>query len=132
MTEWDFPEPVADLCADLAGQGFDVLDERRSGVQRLLVLQGPVKANDHWLEAFVRLSEAHGRWSICVRFEGMSAWVAARAWAAYLDHANPEELDLDRQARFVRDRLAEAARTIAAAPQAEHELTRLGPCEPRG
>lgn len=123
--KWEFPRPVADLCADLAGQGFDVLDERRAAGGPQLVLQGPVRVAREWLEAFIRIAADNGQWSISVRFEGMSHWITVPAWAAYLDGPDLARLDLNRRARFVRYRLPEAAETIRTAPYAERELVQL-------
>ena len=124
VTEPQFPRPVRQMCADLAGQGFDVVEE---DVGQLL-LQGPVKAGVSWLEAFVRIWVEGGRWSLAVRFEGMSRPIPIGAWQAYLD-GRPGS-DLATQAAFVRFRLAEAARVISSTPQAERDLTRLaGPVD---
>jgi hypothetical protein len=130
MPMLDFPRPIADLCADLAGQGFDILDER-AGAELILVLQGPVKVDGQWLEAFVRLAQRERQWSISVRFDGMASWVAAQTWAAYLDGTDPDQLDLVHRTRFVRYRLPEAARAIRATPQAERVLVQLAEGGPR-
>jgi hypothetical protein len=124
MMMLDFPRPIADLCADLAGQGFDILDERR-GPEFVLVLQGPVRVDGQWLEAFVRLAEYDRHWSVAVRFEGMDNWISAQAWAAYLDGTDPDELDLLHRTRFVRFRMSDAARAIRATPQAERVLVQI-------
>jgi len=129
VTDLDCPRPVADMCADLAGQGFDVLDEQRVAESEHLVLQGPVKANDRWLEAFVRITAQPGHWSIEVRFEGMSRWIPINTWLAYLD-GGPGDTDLAGLTSFVRFRLSEAAEVITSTPRAERELARLtGPVD---
>lgn len=126
VTELEFPRPVADMCADLAGQGFDVLNEQRGGIGGLLLeLQGPVNVSGQWLESYVRISADGGHWSISVRFEDMSRWIWAQAWEAYLDSAELGEPDLTRQASFVRYRLPEAALALHSKPGAERELIRL-------
>jgi hypothetical protein len=125
VTEWEFPRPVADMCADLAGQGFDVLSEQRGAGGLLLELQGSVNASGQWQESFVRISADAGHWSISVRFEGMTRWIWAQAWEAYLDGTELGEPDLGRQATFVRHRLPEAALILRAKPGAVHELVRL-------
>jgi hypothetical protein len=119
VTELEFPRPVADMCADLAGQGFDVLEEGR----RHLLLQGPVNTEGHWLEAFVLITVERGQWSLAARFEGMTAPIPVASWQTYLD--GEPDADLSAQASFVRFRLAEAARVISSTPQAERELARL-------
>ncbi|HEV2781817.1 MAG TPA: hypothetical protein VGX25_20720 [Actinophytocola sp.] len=128
--ELEFPRPVADLCAALAGQGFDVLDERYTGGGLVLILQGPAVVDGEWMEAFVRVAERDGRWSICLRFEGMANWITARAWEAYLDGTEPDVRDLAGRAHFVRYRLADAARAIRATPHAERVLVRLTERQP--
>jgi hypothetical protein len=129
VTDLEFPRPVADMCADLAGQGFDVLDEFRDAELGYLVLQGPVKANGGWLEAFVRIVTEREHWTIEVRFEGMSRWIPTGTWRAYLD-GEPGGPDLAGHTRFVRYRLGEAAQVITSRPQAERDLVRLtGPVD---
>jgi hypothetical protein len=124
--ESEFPQPIADMAADLAGQGFDIVEERRTADGRLrFVLQGPVKIDGHWLEAFVLISAERARWSLSVRFEGMSRWIPVRAWLAYLDREPPGPAGLERAAAFIRDRLAEAGRVFDSTPRAEDDLVRL-------
>jgi hypothetical protein len=122
VTDLECPRPVAEMCADLAGQGFDVLDERREAESEYLLLQGPVKSGGRWLEAFVRITAERGRWSIEVRFEGMSRWIPINTWLAYLD-GGPGDTDLAGLTSFVRFRLSEAAEVLT--PQVERELARL-------
>ncbi len=119
------PGPVADMCADLAGQGFDVLYEQHGAGGLLLELQGPVRAGAQWVDASVRISGEDGHWSISVRFEHMSRWVWTQAWEAYLDGTEPGEPDLARQAAFVRNRLADAAVAIFSDTGAERALIRI-------
>lgn len=124
--KWEFPRPVADLCADLAGQGFDVLDEHSGAGGPQLVLQGPVRVGREWLEAFVRIAADDGQWPIEVRFEGMSHWITVPAWEVYLDGRDQEDgPELTRRTRFVRSRLPEAADKIRTTPFAERELVHL-------
>ncbi len=125
VTELEFPKPVADMLADLAGQGFDVLNEQRGAGGMQLELQGPVNVNGQWQESFVRISADAGHWSISVRFEGMSRWIWAQAWEAYLNGAELGEPDLTRQTTFVRHRLPDAALALRAKPGAVRELVRL-------
>jgi len=128
MTQSELPRPVAAMCADLAGQGFDVLDERvRPAGGLRLVLQGPVRATPReWLETFVAISAEDGLWTISVRFEGMSRWVSPSTWRAYLDRSwSGLEDDLVRQTGFVRHRLSEAARAIRTEPRVETDLVLL-------
>jgi len=111
MMALELPRPVADLCADLAGQGFDVLDEREDQVGgNELVLQGPVRARKSWVEAFVRITMRDRLWSVDVRFEDMPVFWSARSWQAAVDGGRPET-DLSQDARFIRFRLSEAAVT---------------------
>lgn len=119
VTDLEFPRPVTDMCADLAGQGFDVLED---GPAHLL-LQGPVRAGGRWLEAFVLITADDGRWSLAARFEGMARSIPVGTWQVYLDGVPAR--DLAAQAAFVRYRLGEAARVIGCTPQAERELVRL-------
>src|SRR5690349_5539936 len=126
VTELELPGPVADMCADLAGQGFDILNEQRGELGGLLLeLQGPVKAGGQWLEAWVRISADAGNWSISVRFGDMSRWIWTQTWEAYLDGKDLGEPDVTRQASFVRHRMPEAALALRATPGAERELVRL-------
>jgi hypothetical protein len=125
VTESEFPRPVGDMCADLAGQGFDILNEQRGARGLLLELQGPVKAGGQWVEAFVRISADGGHWSISVRFEHMSRWIWTQIWEAYLDGIELGEPDLTRQASFVRHRLPDAAVAIHSEAAAERALIRL-------
>jgi hypothetical protein len=124
--EPEFPTPVAEMCAELAGRGFDILEDRHGAADGvMLVLQGPVKVGAEWVEAFVRISADRGRWSVAVRFEDTSRWVWTQSWAAFLDGCEPGEPDLERQVTLVRDRLAEAAAAVRAEPGSEHELNRV-------
>lgn len=125
VMEPEFPEPVKDMCADLRGQGFDVLNEQRGGGVLLLELKGPAKAGEHWLEAFVRVSSDAGHWSVSLRFGDMPRWFWAQAWESYLDGGDPGEPDLDRQAAFVRHRLPEAATALRTRQGVDRELARL-------
>ena len=125
VTELELPQPVGDMCADLAGQGFDVLNEQRGRSGLLLELQGPVKAGAQWVEGFVRVSADRGHWSISLRFEQMTRWIWSQIWEAYLDGVELGEPDLKRQAQFVRYRLAEAALAIHTEAAAERALIRL-------
>ena len=125
VTKLQLPRPVGDMCADLAGQGFDILNEQQGAGGLLLELHGPVKAGTQWVEAAVRISAEHGHWSISVRFEHMSRWIWTQVWEAYLDGVELGEPDLDRQAAFVRNRLPDAAMAIYAEDAAERELIRL-------
>jgi hypothetical protein len=126
VTELELPSPVADMCADLAGQGFDILTEQRTGFGGLLLeLQGPIRAGGQWLESWVRISADAGNWSISVRFQDMSRWIWTQAWEAYLDGIELGEPDVTRQAWFVRHRLHEAALAIQSTPGTERELVRL-------
>jgi preprotein translocase subunit SecD len=125
VTKLQLPRPVHDMCADLAGQGFDLLNEQQGAGGQLLELQGPVKAGAQWVEASVRVSAEHGHWSISVRFEHMSRWIWAQAWEAYLDGVELGEPDVHRQSAFVRNRLADAALAIYTEAAAERELIRL-------
>jgi hypothetical protein len=124
-TKSQLPEPMADLCADLAGQGFGVLTEQQGAGVLLLELRGPVKAGAQWVEGSVRISAERGHWSVSVRFEHMTRWIWAQAWEAYLDGGAPGEPDIHRQATFVRTRLPDAALAIYSEPAAERELIRL-------
>jgi hypothetical protein len=119
------PRPVAEMCADLAGQGFDILYEQR-GVSGdlLLVLQGPVRAGEEWVETFVKISSDRGHWSIAVRFGDMSRWIWTQHWEAHLDRIEPGEPDVARQTALVRYRLAEAAGAIRSDPGVEQKLIR--------
>lgn len=121
--EPDFPAPVADMCAELAGRGFDILEERHDAGVRL-VLQGPVRVGTEWIEGFVRISGDRDRWSIAVRFEDTNRWIWAQSWMAFLDDAEPGEPDLDKQVSLVRDRLGEAAASVRTA-DAERALNRV-------
>jgi hypothetical protein len=125
VTKLEFPRPVGDMCADLAGQGFDVLNEQQGAGGLLLELQGPVKAGGQWVEAFVRISAEVGHWSISVRFEPMSRWIWTQIWEAYLDGTELGEPDLTRQAAFVRRRLPDAAVAIHSEAAAERAMVRL-------
>lgn len=125
VTDLEFPPPVGDMCADLAGQGFDVLNEQHGHAALLLELQGPVKAGAQWVEGFVRISADRGHWSISVRFEQMSRWIWSQVWEAYLDGVELGDPDLKRQAEFVRYRLPEAAAAIHTEAAAERALIRL-------
>lgn len=118
-----FPQPIADMCADLVGMGFDIDYELRCdpGIS-LLVLQGVVKAEKKWVDAFVEIAANHGQWSVSVKFDHMSHWIGAQTWMAHLDGGEPGLPDLDRQAKLVRYRLAEAAAAYLAAPDLEHRL----------
>lgn len=113
----EFPPEVDDLCADLAGRGFDILEEKQEQDCLVLVLQGPVKVPDgRWLETFVRLTERARDWSIAVRFEGMINWITVQAWAAFLDGTHPDEFDLAGLTDFVRYRLPDAGRLLKITP----------------
>jgi hypothetical protein len=126
VTTLQFPRPIGDMCADLAGQGFDVLNEQQHGAGVLLLeLQGPIKAGGQWVEAFVRVSAEHGHWSVSARFEPMSRWIWTQIWEAYLDGTELGEPDLARQARFVRYRLSDAAVAIYSDPTAELTMIRI-------
>lgn len=125
VTRLEFPRPVGDMCADLAGQGFDVRGEQHGAGGQLLELQGPVKAGGQWVECFVRISATLGHWSISVRFEHMSRWIWTQVWEAYLDGVELGEPNLARQASFVRHRLPDAAVAIRSEAAAERELIRL-------
>lgn len=124
--ELKLPRQVAEMCADLAGQGFDILHEQRGITgDLLLVLQGPVRAGDKWVETFVKISSDRGHWSIAVRFGDMFRWIWTQNWEAYLDRVEPGEPDVARQTAFVRYRLAEAADAIQSEPGVEDKLIRL-------
>lgn len=125
VTRLEFPRPVGDMCADLAGRGFDVRSEQHGAGSLQLELQGPVKGGGLWVECFVRISADLGHWSISVRFEGMSRWIWTQVWEAYLDGSTLGEPDLDRQAAFVRHRLPDAAVAIRSEAAAERALIRL-------
>jgi len=125
VTKLQLPGPVGDMCADLAGQGFDLLNEQHVQGGLLLELQGPVKAGPQWVEAAVRISAELGHWSISVRFELMSRWIWTQVWEAYLDGVPLGDPDLNRQAVFVRDRLPDAALAIHTEAAAERALIRL-------
>jgi hypothetical protein len=125
-----FPKPVAELCADLAGMGFDITDERRGATGGVcLVLEGTVPAGGQWVDAFVRITSDRGEWSISVRFHDMSQWIWAQAWQAYLDNRAPGEPDVAQQASFVRSRLPEAAAVAHSRPGVENDLVILGEWE---
>jgi hypothetical protein len=123
-----FPPPVADMCADLVGMGFDIEYELRSDPgTSLLVLGGPVKVEKKWLDAFVQISANHGQWSVSVKFDHMEQWISAQTWLAHLDGGEPGEPDLGRQTRLVRYHLADAAAAYLAAPDLEHRLAEPWP-----
>lgn len=125
VTKLQLPRPVGDMCADLAGQGFDVLNEQHGVGGFLLELHGPVKAGAQWVEAAVRISAEQVYWSISVRFEHMTRWIWSQVWEAYLDGGELGDPDLVRQATFVRNRLPDAAVAIYSEATAERELIRL-------
>lgn len=125
VTKLELPRPVGDMCADLAGQGFDVLTEQQGAGSMLLELQGPVKAGAQWVAGFVRISAEQEHWSVAVRFEQMSRWIWAQVWEAYLDGVELGDPDLERQAAFVRFRLSEAAVAVYSDIAAEPALIRL-------
>jgi hypothetical protein len=125
VTGLEFPRPVADMCADLAGQGFDVLTEQHGAGVMVLELQGPVNVSGQWQESFVRISADLGHWSVSVRFEEMARWIWAQVWQAYLDGCELGEPNLDQQTTFVRTRLPEAGLALRARPGTERELVLL-------
>lgn len=125
VTNLPLPRPVGELCSDLAGQGFNVLNQQQGAGGLLLELQGPVKAGAQWVEACVRISAERDHWSISVRFEHMSRWIWAQAWEAYLDGVGLGEPDIHRQVAFVRTRLPDAGLLAYSEPATERDLIRL-------
>ena len=123
-----FPQPVADMCADLVGMGFDIDYELRCDPDiMLLVLTGVVKAERKWVEAYVQISANNGRWSVSVRFDHMTHWIGAQTWLAHLDGGAAGRPDLDRQTALVRYRLRDAAAAYLAAPDLEQRLVQARP-----
>lgn len=122
----DTPSIVDDLYDLLLSEGFVVIEDVRGDMGGLLLtIKGPVSDADR-SEAEIQISADRGHWAIGLRFEGMSRFIDPRVWAAYLNQTPIGEPDVDRQASFVAERLADASKALKANPDLEGNLVRLG------
>lgn len=122
MHPLDAPVPVAELLRQLGAAGFDTVADQRGGMGGAeIVLRGTVPD-----PVEVTVSGDRGHWAVQVRVAGMSRGIVPAVWEAYLDGHEVTELDLDRQAAFVRDRLPDAAAAVRADPGIEATLVQLG------
>ena len=123
-TERNFPDAVQELYIWLVGHGFTVASDRRGGMGGvLLTLTGQIGL---WPAAWIEISGDRGQWSIKLRFDGMSRYIATQSWAAYLDSVGISEPDVQRQAAFLENRLSDAALAYMANPTVESDLVRIG------
>lgn len=123
-TERDFPDAVQRLYIWLVGHGFTVASDIRGGMGGvLLTLTGQIGLGP---AAWIEISGDRGQWSIRLRFDGMSRYIATQSWAAYLDSVGISEPDVQQQAAFVENRLSDAALAYMANPTVESDLVRTG------
>ena len=123
-TERDFPDAVQRLYIWLVGHGFTVASDIRGGMGGvLLTLTGQIGLGP---AAWIEISGDRGQWSIRLRFDGMSRYIAIQSWAAYLDSVGISEPDVQQQAAFVENRLSDAALAYMANPTIESDLVRIG------
>ncbi len=76
--------------------------------------------------AWIEISGDRGHWAIRMRFDGMTRYIAAQVWAAYVDNTGVSAPDIDLQAQFIEDRLNDAALAFMADPGIESALVRCG------
>lgn len=123
----DTPSVIDDLFEVLRSEDFEVVEDQRGGMGGLrVVLRGPVLGVETSPDAEVEIVADRGRWTVALRFVGMSRFIDPRVWAAHLDGREIGEPDVAEQARFVGSRLVDAASAINADAELESKLVRLG------
>lgn len=117
------PASIGALIDYLTSSGLRLVHEDRGGMGGvLLVYEGTVDG----LPASVEITADRGQWQALLKFDGMRTSVLPEVWAAYLDGTDVYDMTVDDQARFIRERLGDAAAAFRKDPESGRKLTEIG------